>query len=115
MKKIILSAILASACFAGFNAETPKGGFTGELAVVSIENAKALKDDSIVTLQGNITKALGDEKYEFTDGKSVVVIEIDDKVWNGVEVGVNDKIEIYGEVDKKFGKTEIDVKRLKKI
>ena len=84
----ISSIAIASAAFAVDNG----GGFTGpgtETAVVSVEQAKGMSDDTVVILQGNIQKKVGDELYLFSDGKDTVIIEIDDDEWNGITVSTN--------------------------
>ncbi|MDL4455004.1 NirD/YgiW/YdeI family stress tolerance protein [Klebsiella michiganensis] len=37
-------------------------------------------------LEGQITRRLGHERYEFRDASGTVVLDIDDKVWHGVTV-----------------------------
>ena len=109
LKKIVLSAALASAMFAA-------GGFTGagSASVTSVANAKTLKDDAPVVLEGKIKSQIRSEHYTFADNKGdTIEIEIDDKDWGGVKVDENTSIRIYGEVDKDFMKdATIDVKRI---
>ena len=109
LKKIIVSAALASAVFAA-------GGFTGagSASVTSVANAKTLKDDAPVVLEGKIKSQIRSEHYTFADNKGdTIEIEIDDKDWGGVKVDENTPIRIYGEVDKGFMKdATIDVKRV---
>lgn len=107
---------LSSAAFA--NSNGTNGGFTGpgtEMAVVSVQKAKGMDDDTIVVLQGNIQKKIGDELYLFSDGKETIAIEIDDDDWNGLNVGPDDVVEITGEVDKGWTSIEIDVEQIKKV
>ena len=88
-----------------------KGGFVEEtISIVSVADAKNMKDDAYVVLQGTIQQNLGDENYLFKDDSGTVVIEIDDDDWNGVTVGPEDTVEIRGEVDTHWRKpTDIDV------
>jgi len=109
MKKIQLLSLLAAgtvlastAAFAGFN-----GPSTAQKA--SVAEAKAMADDAVVIIQGNITQSLGDEKYTFTDGKETIVVEIDDEDWKGLNVKPEDVVVITGEVDKGWNSIEIDV------
>jgi uncharacterized protein (TIGR00156 family) len=101
-----------------------QGGFvdnTGRAAtaagILSVEEAKKLRDDAPVQLQGNIVRALGDEKYVFRDEGGEIVVEIDDDVWRGVTVGPDDRVEIRGEIDKDFPgfPVEIEVDAVKKL
>ena len=70
--------------------------------------------DTNVVLEGKIEGYLGNEKYLFNDGEDKITLEIDDDVWNGLEVGPDDVVLIYGEVDKKFQRLEIEVERIEK-
>lgn len=125
MKKVLLSSVLVLSLFgAGFqDAKTPAnqenyGGFTGPQAQGANTVAGALKawDDTMVTLKGNIIRQVAHEKYEFKDSTGVMIVEIDDDKWNGLSVGPNDVVEIYGEVDSEiYRKNEIDVKFIKKL
>lgn len=125
MKKILLASSLAMALFgAGFQGQGAQdganggyGGFTGPKAQGANTVAGALKawDDTMVTLRGKITRQVGHEKYEFTDGTGTIIVDIDDDDWYGISVGPNDTIEIYGEVDAEaFRRNEIDVKMIRK-
>lgn len=125
MKKVLLSSVLVLSLFgAGFqDAQTPAnqgsyGGFTGSQAQGANTVAGALKarDDTMVTLKGNIIRQVAHEKYEFKDSTGVMIVEIDDDKWNGLSVGPNDVVEIYGEVDSEiYRKNEVDVKFIKKV
>ena len=54
--------------------------------------------------------------YEFTDGKSRILAEIDDKIWQGLVVTPNDFVEIEGYIDNDpFERTEIEVYRIIKL
>jgi uncharacterized protein (TIGR00156 family) len=84
---------------------------------IAVEEAKKLRDDSPVQLQGNIVRSLGDEKYVLRDASGEIIVEIDDDVWRGVTVGVDDKVEIRGEVDRDFPgfPVEIEVDVIRKM
>ena len=94
-----------------------QGGLTGPSAVAatSVKQALELKDDTYVTLRGNITEHLGGDKYMFSDGTGSIKVEIDDEDWHGLSVGPKDTVEIYGEVDKGWTKIEIDVDAIKLV
>ncbi|KHN54376.1 YgiW/YdeI family stress tolerance OB fold protein [Pectobacterium fontis] len=131
MKKVAallaITALVSAPVFAaqsggGFvNPETPavgthNGGFTdSQNALTTIAKAKDLRDDSWVTLQGNIEKRIGDENYQFRDSTGTIEVEIDHKRWNGQRVSPTDKVEIQGELDKDFYSTELDVKQIRKL
>lgn len=83
---------------------------------VSVTQLKNLADDSLVTLQGNLTKHLGGEYYLFRDESGEIEVEVDNKVWRGITVGPEDLLNIRGEVDKSWNRpTKIDVGFIEKI
>ena len=112
MKKFTLAA-LAAATAISFSAAAyvaNQGGYTGPATnVISVEQIQGLNDDTYVILQGNITQALGDEMYVFSDGTGTINVEIDDDDWNGLNVGPNDLVVIRGEIDKNGNVVEVDV------
>ena len=73
MKKFALAAILAlstTSAFAGFNGNTtPNGGFqSGTQSAISVKQALKAADNSMITLEGNITQQIDDDEFWFTDG-----------------------------------------------
>lgn len=95
---------------AGYN----QGGFKGPApGMVSAAQAKTMRDDSWVVLEGNILRMVGHELYEFRDASGTVYVEIDDKDWMGQSATPNDKVRIEGEVDKDWNSVEIDVKTVR--
>ncbi|KFF71383.1 hypothetical protein IW01_08410 [Pectobacterium brasiliense] len=131
MKKVAallaITALVSAPVFAaqsggGFvNPETPavvthQGGFTdSQSSLTTVDKAKDLRDDSWVTLRGNIEKRLGDENYLFRDSTGTMEVEIDHKRWNGQMISPTDKVEIQGELDKDFNSVELDVKQIRKL
>jgi len=112
---LIATAFISAFAVYGANAAfepaaTPAaGGFKGPgVQASTVKQALSYKDDTPVVLTGKIERALGDEKYLFTDGTGSVTVEIDDEDWHGITVTPNDTVVISGEVDKGFSKTEID-------
>lgn len=91
-----------------------RAGFNGPMTVVSAEQAKTLKDDTPVTLRGQIERHLGGDDYLFRDSSGTIEVEIDQRRWNGQSVSPQDKVEISGELDKHFTSSKVDVKRLHK-
>jgi uncharacterized protein (TIGR00156 family) len=93
-----------------------KGGYTGpsSLPISKASDVKNMTHDTDVVLEGRIESYLGNEKYLFNDGSGTVILEIDNDKWAGLEVGADDVVIIYGEVDKKFQRIEIEVEKIKK-
>jgi uncharacterized protein (TIGR00156 family) len=83
--------------------------------IVTVEQAKKLRDDTMVNLRGRIDRALGDDKYMFSDSTGSITIEVDDHLWFGLSVDEQDWLEITGDIDIEFGRVEIDVKSMKKV
>lgn len=127
MKKIFgifaLCALLATPALAAF--QGPGGGnqagcFKGpgvaaSVAAVTVEKAKTMPDDAIVSLTGNIASMLPgtDDKYMFKDATGDICVDIDHKCFMGRDVTPSNTVRITGKVDKDFGKAvEIDVKQL---
>ncbi|MEO3990199.1 YgiW/YdeI family stress tolerance OB fold protein [Pseudocitrobacter cyperus] len=95
---------------------TQGGGFVGpDGTSTTVANAKSLRDDTWVTLKGNITERISDDLYTFKDETGTINVDIDDKRWNGLTVTPQDKVEIRGEVDKDWNSVEIDVKQIQKL
>ena len=104
------STALAKGPDGGFNRG---GGFTGPgPALSTVQQARDMRDDSPVTLQGHIVQHLGDDHYLFKDNTGTINVEIDHKRWQGQNVGPNDLVEISGEVEKDWSELGIDVKRI---
>lgn len=107
-----VSNALASGPYGGY---TQGGGYTGPgPAISTVEQAKDMRDDTHVTLRGRIVQHLGGEHYLFRDETGTINVEIDNKRWQGQNVGPNDTVEIYGEVEKDWSELEIEVDRIVK-
>lgn len=114
MKKfcVILSLLVAfSSCvmaeFVGF--QDNNGTKT------SITEALKMSDNSYVTVQGNIVKRLSEDKYQFKDSTGTMTVEIDKDKWGGISVNTQDKLELTGEIEKKFNSAILDVDTVTKI
>ncbi|CAM6435862.1 MULTISPECIES: YgiW/YdeI family stress tolerance OB fold protein [Citrobacter] len=96
--------------------QTQGGGFVGPNgSSATVESAKSLRDDTWVTLRGNIVERVSDDLYLFKDATGTINVDIDDKRWNGLTVTPQDTVEIQGEVDKDWNSVEIDVKQIRKV
>lgn len=110
-KVLLASLILASSSLFGQS----QGGFTGAMvSKITAVEAKELSDDTPVILEGNIVKHLGSHKYMFKDETGEITVEIKSKNWSGVRVGEDDKVILYGEVDKDWNSFEIEVDKVVK-
>lgn len=110
MKKQLFFMTLCATAM-NVQAEREAGGFSGPDAreLVSVVDALSMPDDSNVRLSGHIVKTIGDEKYEFRDVTGILVLEIDDEDWLGLNVSPDTKVEIAGEVDREPNGVEFEV------
>lgn len=129
MKKMTIAALIALCSLpalaqnGGFHGdETPpppdkqQSGFKGssDAKQVTIAQAKGMKDNAWVTLQGNIAKKIGGEKYLFRDHTGNIEVEIDKDKWNGQDVSPKDLVVISGKLDKDRHGVKVDVEHLLK-
>ncbi len=121
-KKIIISLtlLLSSAAQAAFSNNNPAasgGGFSGPSSGTSstqdINNSSWLHDDKPVILEGHILNAMGGDYYLFKDDRGSITIEIDNEDWMGVHVTPQNRVRIYGHIDKEMmERTVVDVSRI---
>ena len=111
IEKLILGLGIICAVSAGISAYID----TDPSHITTVEKALNLRDDTPVILQGKITKRLKKDKYEFTDPTGQITVEIDAKDWHGLDVRSTDTVRLYGEVDRDFLNTEIDVYAIEAI
>jgi uncharacterized protein (TIGR00156 family) len=115
MKTLIAAASLASlmsasafAAYTGPNAGPAQGGAPQQ--VESVKAALAAADDAPVILEGQVTKRIEKDNYEFTDGKDTIRVEIDHDKWPaGVDVSDKQRVRLVGEVDRDSNGVEVDV------
>ncbi|GHT65484.1 hypothetical protein FACS1894110_07480 [Spirochaetia bacterium] len=93
------------------------GTNTGQVQTVTVIQAKGLPDNSLVILTGTIVQSIGREKYTFRDSTGDITVEVDRDLWTllGISIGINDRVEIRGEIDIENRVAEIDVKYIKKL
>lgn len=120
MNKVIIAAILSAVSFGVLahnhsNDRTilSRGGFvaTGQ-AITTVEQAKDLPDDTWVSLEGYIVKQLDKKHYEFKDSTGSIVVDINDRRWEGQVVTPETKVRLDGKIDKEFVSLEVDIKRV---
>jgi len=80
---------------------------------ILVSEARNLPKDSWAVLAGNVVNTLpGGKQYTFRDSSGEIIVEIDRKVWRGLSVGINDRVEIQGEVDIHRGQVLIKAKAI---
>ena len=100
--------VLAAPAYAGFQQ-------TEQAAITSVEKVLKMPDDSFVTIEGNIVKQVGNEKYLVQSGKSCIVVEIDDELLMNVTVTPKNRVRISGEVDRDFKSIELEASKIEII
>jgi uncharacterized protein (TIGR00156 family) len=102
MKKYLTAIVLLGGCLVANNALARE--------VSTIKQAKAMRDNAKVALEGKITGRAGDDdRYWLQDSTGKIRVDIDDD-----ERGlVGKKVRVVGEVDKNDGRTEVDVDHLR--
>ena len=84
---------------------------------ITINEAINLPYDSWVVLNGNIINFLttGKHHYTFRDSSGgEITVDIGNKNWRGLSVGVSDKVEIYGEIKfNRYGQIHVKVHAVK--
>lgn len=83
---------------------------------VNIGQAVKLKDETAVTLMGDITRHIKGEHYELKDSSGVIGIEIDDDLWREAGLKIGDHVQVIGEVDThRYKPIDIEVIKIQKI
>lgn len=93
-----------------------RGGFINSNQSVSMASeANSWLDDQYIILQGRLVKQVGKDDFIFKDNTGEIRVEIGNKAWRGQDISPNDEVKLYGEVDKSWEKTEVDIDRVEKI
>ncbi|NEX14109.1 MAG: DNA-binding protein [Prosthecochloris sp.] len=79
---------------------------------ITVAEAKLMRDDSRLSLDGFITGHLRGDHYLFRDDSGEIDIEIEKSVWRQQAVGPDTGVRIDGEVEHESGSVYIDVHRL---
>ena len=84
--------------------------------VVTVEQVRAMPDDSPVIIRGYLLRQNGENSYVFQDTTGTINLEIDAEDWGGLTVSPTDFVEVWGEVDKNgMSMIEVDVSAMKKL
>lgn len=111
---VVATVVLSSSAFAGKDDHL----IVQEAAknVVNVQQIAKLKDETGVTLTGQITKHVKSDHYEFKDTTGVINLEIDDDLWRAAGLKVGDHVRAVGEVDThRYKPTDIEVVKIEKI
>lgn len=118
MKKTLTALALVAvlsfsgASFAGDGIKKHMGGFKQDISqmpVSTVQNVQSMPEDTMVVLQGNISKRIKKDKYMFNDNTGEMLVEIEGYAWNGQEISPTDVVTIVGEIDKDGNVTMLEV------
>lgn len=118
MKKTLTALALVAvlsfsgASFAGDGIKKHMGGFKQDISqmpVSTVQNVQNMPEDTMVVLQGNISKRIKKDKYMFNDNTGEMLVEIEGYAWNGQEISPTDVVTIVGEIDKDGNVTMLEV------
>jgi uncharacterized protein (TIGR00156 family) len=114
---LLMSVLSVNTVFGQGFTGTGSGTNTIQVQTVTVNQARNLRDGSLVILTGNIVQSLGREKYTFRDSTGDITIEIDRNLWFLLDLSVNanDRVEIRGEIDIENRIAEIDVKYIRRL
>ena len=120
MKRMFVVCFFAAAGLLGsaplFAGAPVNGGYSGPgPSVATVRQALSMRDDTPVVLRGRIVRSLGNERYLFRDDTGTIQLDIDHDKWYGMHVTADDMVEIHGEVERDWNRTEVDVSRVLKV
>ena len=118
MKKVMaLATILTATVLTACSKNAPQNQVFGQASntTATVQQLSSLADDSRVTLEGKLLSRIDDDEYKFQDSTGTIKVEIENHVWNGLNVTPADKIRIQGKLDKEAFDSSIDVYSVEKV
>ncbi len=88
------------------------GSFEENRSRITVAEAKQMRDDSRLSLDGFIAGHLRGDHYLFHDDSGEIDIEVEKRVWRGQQIGPDTGVRIDGELEHESGSVYIDVHRL---
>lgn len=115
-KQMTIAAVLAAMTLAACSQKPAQSnqsfGASVPAQTITVQQALSARDDSYVTLEGHILSQVDDDEYLFSDNSGQIRVEIDQHIWRGQNVSSQNKVRLYGEIDKEWNKTELKVREL---
>ena len=84
-------------------------------APTKVSDADKWQDDQFIVLEGNIVKQVGKKDFVFKDTSGELTLEINRKAWRDGLISPEDKIRIVADVEKSWGKTEVEAFSVEKV
>ncbi|TDQ59848.1 uncharacterized protein (TIGR00156 family) [Mesocricetibacter intestinalis] len=88
------------------------GGFIESKQPAKVADAEKWHDDQLLILEGRIVKQIGKKDYLFKDDSGELNLEINPRAWRGKHISPHDKVRLLVEVEKSWGKTEVEALKL---
>lgn len=83
---------------------------------VTVAQAKTLQDEVGVSLTGSIVRHVVGDDFEFKDATGSIMLDIDDDLWQPMQLKAGDRIKVMGEVDTHRSKpTDIEVIKIERL
>lgn len=111
MKLIITAALLSLSLPLLAQTGQPMGPEHG-YTPMTLSEAKSAADDSLVSIRGFIVKRLSDDEYLLKSANETLTVEIDDHLWQGIQITDKHEVEIKGEIDQDWDRTELEADKL---
>lgn len=92
-----------------------RNGFVSAKAPTKVSDADKWQDDQFIVLEGNIVKQVGKKDFVFKDTSGELTLEINRKAWRDGLISPEDKIRIVADVEKSWGKTEVEAFSVEKV
>lgn len=105
MKKLLMTILVVSGCFA-FQAQAENMGTAAdESDMITISEAMELSNNTPVMLMGTITENQGNGKYLLKDNSGQTIVIIEDGDWIGVVAQPGNMVQIQGTIDRNGNET----------
>ena len=108
---LVSALAISAASFAG-DYMKHKGGFKQDISqmpVSTVQSVQNMPENTMVVMQGNISKRIEKDKYMFNDNTGEMMLEIEGYAWNGQDVAPTDVVTVVGEIDKDGNMTIVEV------
>lgn len=113
---ILSGVLLSSTAMAGWNGASANSACLKQPAPMATRQeacmARRMPDNSPVMLEGFIVSHLGGKYYTFRDRSGKTRVEIDKRVWKGVEADSRTRVRVYGKIERQGGRNCVEAKRI---
>lgn len=82
---------------------------------VSIAEAQAAADETLVVVEANIIQDLGSERYLVRDASGQIIAEIDEDIIGEVQVAPDTTLRLFGEIDRNDSRSVLQVEKIQII